>query len=47
MNDQITAKERLSNPLKKWVREGVKELALSIVLLISILVVLTQSGGLI
>ncbi len=43
--DFISAKERLSDPLKKWVSEIFKDFILSAVLITSFLVIITQPGG--
>jgi len=43
--DYVSAKERLSDPLKKWISEIFKDLILSVVLITSFLIVITQPGG--
>ena len=47
MRDFIKAQERLSNPLRKWVREGFKDTMVSLFLGLALLVLLTQSNGVI
>lgn len=47
MKDYATANQRLTNPLKRWVSEGAKDIMLTIITAISIYILFTQPGGLI
>lgn len=47
MHDLISAKQRLSNPYRKWVREGFKEAMVSLVLGAVFVFLLTQPNGVI
>ncbi len=47
MTDFVTAKERLSSPLSRWVNENAKSAILLVVMFTSVLFIITQPGGLI
>lgn len=47
MKDIISARERLPNPYKKWIKEGFKDVLLSTTFCLVFIVILTQFNGVI